>query len=68
MVPLSRPEDFLVAAHARHEIAGEAGQLVAFIEEDVDVFLLALAATRLQAVEVVPNDWCGTYPESAGCP
>ena len=38
----------------RHEIAGQAGQLVIFIEEDADAFLLALATTRLQAVQVIP--------------
>src|SRR5262245_20504869 len=48
-------EDFLVAAHTWHEVAGQADQLVAVVEEDTHALLLAFAATRLQAVQVVPT-------------
>jgi hypothetical protein len=48
-------EDFLVAADAWHEVARQADQLIAFVEEHAHAFLLAFAAAWLQAVQVIPT-------------
>src|SRR5690606_24123985 len=47
-------EDGLVAADAGHEVTGQAGQLVVAVEYQADALLQALAAARLDAVEVIP--------------
>ncbi|MNI68870.1 hypothetical protein D3C73_1245890 [compost metagenome] len=48
-------QDFLVAAHAWHEVARQADQLVAVVEEYAHALLLAFAAAWLQAVQVIPT-------------
>src|SRR3990167_3669072 len=45
----------LVAADARHKVAGQTNQLVASIEVNAYTLLQALTATRLDAVQVVPT-------------
>lgn len=43
-----------IAAYAGHEVTGQADKLVIAIENDADALLLALTATRLNAVEIIP--------------
>jgi len=46
--------DRLITADARHEIAGQADQLVAAVEHQADALLQALTAAWLDAVQVIP--------------
>lgn len=47
-------EDFLVAAHAWHEVARKADQLVVAVEHQRDALLVTLPTTWLDAVQVIP--------------
>ncbi len=46
--------DFLFPSNTRFEVAGEAYKMIAVIENQAHTLLLALTATRLHAIEVIP--------------